>query len=660
VASQEPALSSDAAPPAEGGAGDGATGAGEGGGEVRPGARRAGGRSVSSGPWSRSPWLPALALAALVIAVYARTWTFGFVNLDDLQYVVDNPQVLRGLTWNGTGWAFGSFHAGNWHPLTWLSHMADVQLFGADAGGHHLVSVLLHLANTLLVFAWLRGMTGAPWRSALAAALFAVHPLHVESVAWVSERKDVLSTLFWLLASMAWVRYARRPRPGPYLLSLALFAVGLLAKPMLVTLPFALLLVDVWPLGRLRRQAGAAPAPAQPPSSRAPAGEERGREAALPAASSPAPGGEPGLTRRGDRAFAPATPARLVLEKIPFLLLSAASAAVTVLAQAGTAVVGLARIPLGERVANALVAYVAYLADAFWPAGLSPFYPHPAVAGAGTPAWQAAGAALLLALLSAAAFRWRRRLPALAWGWLWYLGTLVPVIGIVQVGVQARADRYTYVPLLGLCVAVAWGAAGLVERWPATRRAAGAVGAAVLALAAAAWFQVGHWRDSVSLWTHALRVDEHNWQAWTGLGDALAEEGRFLEAVAAHEAAIRLHPGLASAWDGLGMANGRGGRVDVALAQFQEAVRLDPRRAASWYNLGTTHGRLGGHARAAACFREAVRLQPDFAKAWANLAVASLLVGDRAAALDAVQRLHALDPAAAETLRPMLPESARR
>jgi Flp pilus assembly protein TadD len=572
-------------------------------------------------------WVPALGLAALVVAIYAQTSRFAFVNLDDPQYVTENAWVLRGLTWDGAAWALGAFHAGNWHPLTWLSHMADVQLFGPDPGWHHLVNVLLHLANTLLLFAWLRGMTGATWRSALAAALFAVHPLHVESVAWVSERKDVLSTLFWLLASMAWVRYARRPRAGAYLAALGLFAAGLTAKPMLVTLPFTLLLMDAWPLGRLAR-----------PAERA--------------------------TGEGGRL------GRLLLEKVPFLAVAAASSAVTFAAQRGSALATLDAIPLGERVANAVVSAVAYLADTLWPAGLAAFYPHPAVGGGGTPAWLAAACGLVLAAITAVALRLRRRCPYLAWGWLWYLATLVPVVGIVQAGVQARADRYTYVPLIGVLVAAAWGAADLLEgalrirRGPPTpsaapsravRVAAAAVAlAAVLGLSAAAFVQARTWRDGVALWTHALGVTERNWQAWAGLGDALAAEGRLAEAVAALEEAIRIHPRHAGAWDALATANGRLGRLDLALAQSREAVRLDPRRAPYWYNLGTTHGQLGQHEPAAAAFREATRLQPDMAKAWANLAVASRLLGDGPGATEALRRLERLDPAAGASLRERL------
>jgi Flp pilus assembly protein TadD len=575
-----------------------------------------------------SAWVVALGLAALVFAVYAQTARFGFVNLDDPQYVTENPWVLRGLTADGVAWALGAFHAGNWHPLTWLSHMADVQLFGPDPGWHHLVNAILHIANTLLLFAWLRQMSGATWRSAIVAALFAVHPLHVESVAWVSERKDVLSTLFWLLASMAWVRYARRPRAGAYLASLGLFALGLAAKPMLVTLPFTLLLVDVWPLGRLG-------------------------------------GPWAGSGLEGRRI------GRLLLEKVPFLALAAASAAVTFLAQRETAVAALEGIPPGERIANALVSFSAYLVDALWPAGLAPFYPHPALAGAGTPAWLAGASAALLCAITVAALRaWPRR-PYLAWGWLWYLGTLVPVIGIVQVGVQSRADRYTYVPLIGILVAAVWGVSELLgpgaragegeaeaapgEGAPARRAAAVLLAAAaVLGLSVAAFVQAGHWRDGVALWTHALRVTERNWQAWTGLGDALASEGRLPEAVAALEEGIRIFPRQAMAWDALATANGRLGRLDLALRQSLEAVRLGPRQAAYWYNLGTTHGQLGQHDRARAAFREAVRLRPEMAKAWANLAVASRLLGDGPGTMEALRRLEGLDPAAGASLRQRL------
>jgi tetratricopeptide (TPR) repeat protein len=549
----------------------------------------------------------------LVAAVYGQVGAFAFVNLDDQQYVTANPEVLRGLGWDGLAWAFGGFHAANWHPLTWLSHMADVSLFGADAGWHHLVNVALHALNSVLLLSFLRRTTGATWRSAAVAALFAIHPLHVESVAWISERKDVLSGVFFFLALHAWVSYARRPGVLRYLAVAGLLVLGLLAKPMLVTLPFVLLLVDAWPLGRVE-------------------------------------GVGASLARR----LAP-----LVVEKLPLLAIAAAASVVTWLAQAaGQTTVALDTVPLAARVANALASYVLYLVRTVWPSGLAAFYPHPALAGGGIPAWKTAGAAVLLAAITALAVRERSRRPYLPWGWLWFLGTLVPVIGLAQVGEQGLADRYTYLPLVGVLVAVAWGASEVVERLRPRR--AGVWAAAVLviaALAGAAFRQVGTWRDSLALHRRALAVTERNWIAWNGLGDALSDAGRPDEAIEAYREALRIRPRLASAWNGLGAAHGMLGAHAQAIAPLEEALRIQPRYADAWYNLGTAYGSAGQHARAAECFRSAVSIRPGDVRAWTNLAIASALARDRRGAAESLQALGRIDPVRARELRARLEAS---
>lgn len=558
--------------------------------------------------------VPALLVVTLA-AVYAQVRTFAFVNLDDQQYVTSNPVVLRGLTWDGVGWAFGGFHAANWHPLTWLSHMADVTLFGLDAGAHHLVNVALHALNALLLFAFLRRATGATWRSAAVAALFAVHPLHVESVAWVSERKDVLSALFFFLTIHAWIGHTRRPGAGRYVAVAALFVLGLLAKPMLVTLPFVLLLVDVWPLGR--------------------------------------------LASGGDGEGVPSRAARLVAEKLPLLALAAASSLVTWLAQSsGGAAASAEVVPLGARVANAVVSYVVYLVRTAWPSGLAAFYPHPSLAGDGIPTWKVAGALLLLLAITAAVVRERSRRPYLLFGWLWFVGTLVPVIGLVQVGEQGLADRYTYLPLTGPFVAAAWGGAELLGRLRPPALAWGAALAPVVALALVARAQAATWRDSVALHGRALEVTDRNWNAWNGLGDALADAGRPQEAIGAYQEALRIRPRLAAAWNGLGAAHGQLGAHADAIARFEEALRIRPGYADAWYNLGTAHGSLGRHARAAECFRAALRLRPDDARAWQNLGVASLLSGDLPAARESFERLTRLAPARARELDALLRAAA--
>jgi hypothetical protein len=464
----------------------------------------------------------ALGLAALVGIVYAPVRHFDFVQLDDPAYVIENPHVLQGLTSEGLAWALTTGHAANWHPVTWLSHMLDVQLFGLAPGPHHMASLSLHLANTLLLFGLLARMSGAPWRSAFVAALFGVHPLHVESVAWVAERKDVLSTLFWILTTWAYVAYVRSTpstdstSPAPsrsaakktatpppaasqarrgslYALTLALYALGLMAKPMLVTLPFALLLLDVWPLGRL-----------------GPLGRTRART--------------------------------LVREKLPLFCMAAASSAVTVLVQQkGGAVTTLESNPFSLRLQNALVSAAAYLRDAVWPARLTVIYPYPDA----IPAWQTAGACVVLGGLSFMAYRLARRHPYLPVGWLWYLGTLVPVLGLVRVGLQARADRYTYVPLIGIFIAIAWGGAALAARARMPRQVAPiAAAVAIVACALAARTQVGYWQDNVSLFTRAtvltLHVDEYD--AHMSLGATLAGQGRMDEALRHFTEAMRLRP----------------------------------------------------------------------------------------------------------------------
>jgi tetratricopeptide (TPR) repeat protein len=510
--------------------------------------------------------LACLGLAAATVIVYAPVRQHEFLNFDDTQYVSENPAVAGGLTGPGVSWAFTTRHAGNWHPLTWLSHMLDVELWGLNAGPHHVTSVLLHLASTLLLFRLLHRMTGALLRSAFVAALFALHPLHVESVAWVAERKDVLSTLFFMLTLWGYVAYARRPRWSRYAAVLALFALGLMAKPMLVTLPFVLLLLDFWPLARA-----------------APLGAWR----------------------------------QLVLEKLPLLALAIASSAMTFLTQqqAG-AVKALDVLPFGRRVANAVVAYVAYIGQMLWPVGLVPLYPYPA----SRPAWQVAGAVLVLTAISVAAIRAARRHPYLPVGWLWYVGTLVPVIGLVQVGSQPMADRYTYVPLIGLFIIAAWGVSVLLHRTPRRSLALGA-GAALVVVGCviAARRQLTHWRDSVALWEHAVEATPASHRAHNNLGHALAKRGRFAEAVPHYVEALRLKPDYAEAHNNLGYALADQDRVREAIAHYSEALRVLPDYAEAHNNLGVALAGEGNTEEAVEHLSEAVRIEPGRAEAHNNL-----------------------------------------
>jgi Flp pilus assembly protein TadD len=531
-----------------------------------------------------------------------------FVSLDDPTYVSENPHVKGGLTWSGVVWAFTSGRAANWHPLTWLSHMLDVQLYGVQAGPHHVTSVALHCVNALLLFLVLARATGARGRSALVAALFAVHPLHVESVAWIAERKDVLSTAFWMLTLWAYVGYVRQPRWHRYGLVIVLFALGLMAKPMLVTLPFVLLLLDIWPLGRVAAGAGS--------SSRA---------------ESPA----------SWRAWLP-----LVREKLPLIALAAMSSLVTFLVQQrGGAVPDRATFPLAGRAANALVAYVAYIGRALWPSGLTPFYPYPQA----IPIWSALGALAGLVVVSAFVVRATRRRPYLAVGWFWYLGTLVPVIGLIQVGMQATADRYTYVPLTGLFIVVAWGVPDVLARWRASRSALPSVAVLVLlALVLATRAQAGVWTNSLALWQHALDVAPDNYYAHNALGALQSTQGRAREAVTHFTASIRLAPTFPDARNNLGLALAAEGHLDEAIAQYQVALQLAPTNAEAHNNLGAAFARRGRLDEAAVHYGEAIALDPDAAAPRNNLGQILKTRGKTVEAIAQYREALRLDPASAD------------
>lgn len=502
--------------------------------------------------------LLALALALLTFAVYGRSAGNGFIDYDDPTYVTENPRVRAGLTADTLLWAFSSGTASNWHPLTWISHALDWELFGGAAAGHHLVSVGLHAANAVLLLFVMHGLTGAPWRSAAVAALFASHPLHVESVAWVAERKDVLCTFLGLVTVLLYLRHARRPGRTTILFVSAAFALGLMAKPMLVTLPFVLLLLDQGPLRRWN-----------------------------------------------------------LLEKAPLFALAAASSIVTWSVQrAGGAVSTLDALPLGERLGNAAIAYVAYLQRTFWPVDLGVLYPLPLKVDMG----QAALAALFLAALTAAAVALRRRAPYLLLGWLFYLGTLVPVIGLVQVGAQSSADRYTYIPLAGVFGMLVWGLGDLFGGRPRGRAVLAAAAALALAACAALTFrQVGFWRDSTTLFEHTLAVTRDNFVVHNNLGGVLMRAGRVEEAVGHFEASRRIRPGYAAALSNLGLACAAQGKNGEAIAFFREALKHRPGHLEAWLNLGDALQKDKDRPGAIAAIREALRLRPGDASITAIL-----------------------------------------
>jgi tetratricopeptide (TPR) repeat protein len=623
-----------------------------------------------------APWgggqsvLIALALAAATLLVYGQTagHSFEFINADDPLYVVNNPHVKHGLTPADLRWALTTFDANNWHPLTWVSLQLDYQLYGLSARGFHLTNVLLHTLNTLLLFWLLRRLTGAVWCSAAVAAFFALHPTHVESVAWVAERKDVLSALFWLLTIAAYAWYAERPRAWRYLLVLLTFALGLMAKPMVVTLPCVLLLLDYWPLRRWQ-----------------PAGE------AVP-------------TR-----YARASWVRLVVEKLPLFALVAASVPLTLGAQTEM-LRSLKRFPIPLRVENAVVSYAQYLRLTLWPSDLCVLYPHPRDS---LPVGQVLAAGLLLVALTAGVlWGWRRR-PHLLVGWLWFLGTLVPVIGLVQVGNQAMADRYTYLPSIGLFIAVAWGAADLRARlgWPALPLAV-LTGALLVACSVVTWGQVRYWRNSDELWRRALAVTSNNSVAHDGLGVALMQQNKLAEAREQFRAALRItpdseathgnlalvltelglldeaaehftiamsiRPGLALPHAGLGRVRERQGRIEDALGQYEAALRIDPDSvpahtflgglledqgkldeardhyeaalrsdpnvAATHNHLGRVLKRLGKPDEALGQYDLALRLEPGYAETHNNKGVALESLGRLDEAVACYQRAVELEP----------------
>ena len=516
----------------------------------------------------RAPALTLLLLAALTLAAYGPVLRAGFVNIDDQSYVTENPAVRGGLSLAGLRWAFTSVgYASNWHPLTWLSHQADVTFFGMRPGLHHLTSLFLHTASTILLWVVWRGMTGAGGQAFLVAALFAIHPLHVESVAWVAERKDVLLGFCFMLALLSYLHYLRRPRLARLAALTGLHALVLLAKPMGVSLPVVLLILDWWPLGRWQR--------------------ESARD--------------------------------LLWEKAPLFLLSAASAGITIAAQnRGGALVAAAKLSVLPRFANAAVSSATYLKQLLWPRDLAVFYPFPE---GGIPPWQIAAAVILLAAISGLALAAVRKLPALAAGWLWYLAMLLPVAGLVQVGSQARADRFTYLPLIGIFTALASAAGMFAAAGALKRRSLAAVGVILLPLLAwGTWRQAGYWRDSRVLFTHALAATRDNWLAENNLGAALSDAGEEVAARSRFERALAIKPDYPEAHQNLATSLLQSGRLEAAESHYREAIRLRPGYAKARNNLGTVLLERGDQDEAIVQLRAAAAADPGYTDAHFNLA----------------------------------------
>ncbi|RJR41808.1 MAG: hypothetical protein C4576_17070 [Desulfobacteraceae bacterium] len=497
--------------------------------------------------------LIAIGLAGLTLLLYQQVQSYNFVNFDDYEYILDNPYVRHGLSMDGLLWAFTHSYSFNWHPLTWISHMVDCELFGLNPGAHHMTNLLIHAANTLLLFHVLHRMTKALWRSALVAALFSIHPLHVESVAWISERKDVLSAFFFLLTFLAYFRYGRKKTAGSYLPVLLFFALGLMSKPMIVTTPFVLLLIDFWPLKR---------------------------------------DSEPAV--------------KLILEKIPLLLLSAGSCMVTYLIHSSAG--SISTMPLSIRIENGLVSYVSYLWKTFWPIDLFCFYPHP-LAGLG---YNAVGAGLFLLVITSAVLIFARRLPYLPTGWLWFLGMLVPVSGIVQAGGHSMADRYTYLPLIGIFVLLCWGFTDLLDRVPLRARWRALLAIfLMLPLPAITYKQIGYWRDSVTLFQREIELTGQKHIGYTHLGSSYDLMGKRDLAIANLTEALRIMPDYEEAhYCYANVLMGKGDFVG-AEKEFSRVLSRNPKHYKAWNNLGLVLVKLGREKEALSSFISAHRIKPD-------------------------------------------------
>jgi protein O-mannosyl-transferase len=568
----------------------------------------------------RGDWILGGLLFAATLLIYAQVWEFGFVTVDDSAYVPGNPYVLQGLTPRSVIWSWTAVHDSNWIPFTWLSLMLDTNLYHGRPGGYHVTNALLHAVNTVLLFVALLMATGARGKSAVVAALFALHPLHVESVAWVAERKDVLSTLFGFLSIAAYVRYATRGGWKWLAASVGFLVGSLLSKQTLVTLPFVLLLLDYWPLGRLRlATAGLAnPAKAIASAKGAARTRARGREEMAPTLW-PIPERQQ-LVRR------------LVLEKLPFFVVSALFCGVALLAQSKSgAVMSLKGLPFGVRVTNAIVVYVAYLGKTLFPQNLAVYYPHPHEQLTWTVVGLAAG---LLVAISAAAVIFVRRFPYVFVGWFWYVGTLVPVIGLVQIGSQQMADRYTYVPLVGLFLAVTWLIPVLVpEGTLRTRLLPVATVAALLLLAATTFSQITYWHDSVTLLRHSMECTPDNSVAHEFLGSAYITEGAYQEGIDELQKAIQMVPAYAPLHVDRAAALQQLGRLEEAAAEFREALALEPQSAETRTNLGYVLFRLHHNEEAREQYLHALEIDPNYVPAHMNLAALCLMGKDLTGAL---------------------------
>jgi tetratricopeptide (TPR) repeat protein len=551
-----------------------------------------------------------LFLVLVTLGIYFQVGTFEFINYDTPTYVYENRYVKDGLTANGIKWAFTTLHFSNWHPLTWLSHMLDVQLYGLEPGRHHLTSVLLHVANILLLFGILRRMTGDVWRCSIVAVLFALHPLHVQSVAWVAERKDVLSTLFGLLTLVFYLRYVTYRGIGRYLLMLLFFILGLMAKPMIVTLPFVMILLDYWPLQRYPFQI-----------------VNKVNNA----------------DRSSDTIFF------LITEKIPLIVLSAGSSLVTLIAQkVGGAVGSIETFPFNLRMANALTAYMSYILKLFWPVNLAAIYPY----NWELPAWQVWAACFFITGISWISIKWYQSRPWFLVGWLWYLGTLVPVIGLVQVGTQAMADRYTYIPLIGIYIIIAWGLFDLLARWRYRKVALVTIAVALISvLMVVSWKQIGYWKNTVTLLKRAVELTGANYKAYNNIGQGLLMTGKTGEAIKHFKMALEINPRSAIAHFNLGLAFSEQGRLNEAFESCAEAVRIKPNFAEAHYCQGKAQLRLGKPDQAVLNYQQAIKIDSTHVEVYNNLGNALFRLGKHDKAIASYKQAITIDPTYAQAYK---------
>jgi tetratricopeptide (TPR) repeat protein len=613
----------------------------------------------------------------LTLAILASFWQViqcDFTNYDDPYYVTKNVHVQNGITFEGVGWAFTTIYFANWHPLTWLSHMLDVQLFGLNPKGHHVTNLLFHIANTLLLFFVLHRMTRSPWQSAFVSALFALHPLHVESVAWVAERKDVLSTFFWMLTMAAYAFYVERPGLRRYLLMVFPFGLGLMAKSMLVTLPFVLLLLDYWPLQRFRQNKAEQGLQAKVQNA-GPFDKRKGKSIKQAEIKTEVNSKQPAISSNQWSLMRP-----LLLEKIPLFALAMLSSIMTYIAQQkGGTVASIETYSLSVRITNAFVSYVTFIAQMIWPNNLAVFYPHPGM----RPVWQLWASLALFSAVTLMVIRAAKRHQYLAVGWLWYAGTLVPVIGFVQVGLQARGDRYTYIPLIGLFIMAAWGVPQLLQKWRYRKEVIFISSALTLScFSIITWTQVGYWHDTITLFDHTLKVTDRNLAAHNNRGNAYYSLGNYNKAIEDFDQAIEVDPKYAEAYINRGLAYSDLGNKARAIEDYNKAIEVDPRHAETYnnranayyglgnqrqaiedygkaievnpqygeayYNRGNVYYSLGNQKQAIEDYRKAIEVYPDYAAAYANRGNAYAELGDNGRAIEDYSKAVELNPRSAE------------